>query len=248
MIARTPALGSFTTQAALPNVRARCLMPAAPPTATGRTVAGLLRLITALQTTDAYGVFTPEAWQPGQDVILSLPMNASNRPGGDRNRGRLVLSDALSRNLGAHGNPPPMNFELPFAIEAAVACRRRVDRPVGRHAPAPDRPSRRMQRRRRLAPRVSGRRYRVARGLRAGSARGTVAAHAPHGASSHDADQRLDPGADRSRLPGQVWHPAWLWLYQRSVLSAIAMLIGMALHDQRRRAVPVRRPAAVRTE
>ncbi|MGI4746554.1 MAG: peroxiredoxin [Janthinobacterium lividum] len=48
------------------------------PMTTGRSVAELLRLVSALQMTDTHGVSTPEAWQPGQDVILSLPMNASD--------------------------------------------------------------------------------------------------------------------------------------------------------------------------
>jgi peroxiredoxin (alkyl hydroperoxide reductase subunit C) len=47
------------------------------PMTTGRSVAELLRLVTALQTTDAQGVSTPEGWQPGQDVILPPPMTAS---------------------------------------------------------------------------------------------------------------------------------------------------------------------------
>ncbi|WP_171833945.1 peroxiredoxin [Lichenicola cladoniae] len=46
------------------------------PMTTGRSVAELLRLVSALQMTDAHGVSTPEAWQPGQDVILPPPMTA----------------------------------------------------------------------------------------------------------------------------------------------------------------------------
>lgn len=48
------------------------------PMTTGRSVAELLRLVSALQMTDTHGVSTPEAWQPGQDVILPSPMNASD--------------------------------------------------------------------------------------------------------------------------------------------------------------------------
>ncbi|MDJ0391129.1 peroxiredoxin [Roseomonas sp. E05] len=40
------------------------------PMTTGRNVAELLRLVAALQTTDAHDVSTPEGWQPGDDVIL----------------------------------------------------------------------------------------------------------------------------------------------------------------------------------
>ncbi len=48
------------------------------PLTTGRSVAELLRLVAALQMTDAHGVSTPEAWQPGQDVILPPPMTTSD--------------------------------------------------------------------------------------------------------------------------------------------------------------------------
>ena len=48
------------------------------PMTTGRSVAEILRLVTALQVTDAHGVSTPEAWQPGEDVILPPPMTASD--------------------------------------------------------------------------------------------------------------------------------------------------------------------------
>ena len=40
------------------------------PMTTGRSVDELLRVVAALQTADAHDVFTPEGWQPGQDVIL----------------------------------------------------------------------------------------------------------------------------------------------------------------------------------
>ena len=48
------------------------------PMTTGRSVAELLRLVAALQVTDAHGVSTPEAWQPGQEIILPPPMTASD--------------------------------------------------------------------------------------------------------------------------------------------------------------------------
>lgn len=46
------------------------------PMTTGRNVEELLRLVAALQTTDAHDVSTPEGWQPGQDVILPPPLTA----------------------------------------------------------------------------------------------------------------------------------------------------------------------------
>jgi len=48
------------------------------PMTTGRNVAELLRLLAALQVTDAQGVSTPEGWQPGQDVLLPPPRTAES--------------------------------------------------------------------------------------------------------------------------------------------------------------------------
>ncbi|MDN5925986.1 MAG: peroxiredoxin [Hyphomicrobiales bacterium] len=44
-------------------------MTASYPMSTGRNVEEILRTVRALQATDAYNVFTPEAWQPGGRVI-----------------------------------------------------------------------------------------------------------------------------------------------------------------------------------
>lgn len=46
------------------------------PMTTGRNVEELLRLLAALQMSDAYGVSTPEGWQPGRDVLLPAPSSA----------------------------------------------------------------------------------------------------------------------------------------------------------------------------
>ncbi|MGB5077439.1 MAG: peroxiredoxin [Sphingorhabdus sp.] len=43
------------------------------PATVGRSVAEMLRLLAALQRVDLYGVVTPEAWQPGDDVLLPPP-------------------------------------------------------------------------------------------------------------------------------------------------------------------------------
>lgn len=40
------------------------------PASVGRNVAEILRVVRALQTTDKYGVATPEGWTAGQDVIV----------------------------------------------------------------------------------------------------------------------------------------------------------------------------------
>lgn len=46
------------------------------PMTTGRSVSELLRLIEALQTSDAHDVSTPEGWHPGDAVILPPPLTA----------------------------------------------------------------------------------------------------------------------------------------------------------------------------
>ncbi len=46
------------------------------PMTTGRSVAELLRLLEALQTSDEHHVSTPEGWSPGDDVILPVPLSA----------------------------------------------------------------------------------------------------------------------------------------------------------------------------
>lgn len=48
------------------------------PMTTGRNVAELLRLVSALQVSDAHDVSTPEGWQPGQDVLLPPPRTVDN--------------------------------------------------------------------------------------------------------------------------------------------------------------------------
>ena len=46
------------------------------PMSNGRSVDEFLRLVKALQTTDANGVATPENWQPGDKVIVPPPATA----------------------------------------------------------------------------------------------------------------------------------------------------------------------------
>lgn len=43
------------------------------PMTNGRSIDEILRLVTALQTSDANGVATPEGWQPGDKVIVPPP-------------------------------------------------------------------------------------------------------------------------------------------------------------------------------
>jgi peroxiredoxin 2/4 len=46
------------------------------PMTNGRSIAEFVRLIQALQTSDANGVATPEGWQPGDEVIVPPPATA----------------------------------------------------------------------------------------------------------------------------------------------------------------------------
>ncbi len=43
------------------------------PMTNGRSIDEILRLLTALQTSDEHGVATPENWQPGDKVIVPPP-------------------------------------------------------------------------------------------------------------------------------------------------------------------------------
>lgn len=43
------------------------------PLTTGRNMAEIIRLVTALQTTDAHGVATPANWRPGDKVVVPAP-------------------------------------------------------------------------------------------------------------------------------------------------------------------------------
>ncbi|HGG58740.1 MAG TPA: peroxiredoxin [Gammaproteobacteria bacterium] len=46
------------------------------PMTNGRSIDEILRLVTALQTSDAEGVATPEGWRPGDKVIVPPPATA----------------------------------------------------------------------------------------------------------------------------------------------------------------------------
>jgi peroxiredoxin (alkyl hydroperoxide reductase subunit C) len=47
------------------------------PMTNGRSIKEFLRLVEALQTSDANGVATPEGWQPGEKVIVPPPADAA---------------------------------------------------------------------------------------------------------------------------------------------------------------------------
>ncbi len=46
------------------------------PLSNGRYIPEIIRLVRALQTTDAHGVSTPANWQPGDKVVVPPPKNA----------------------------------------------------------------------------------------------------------------------------------------------------------------------------
>ena len=46
------------------------------PMTNGRSIDEIIRLVTALQTSDANGIATPEGWQPGDKVIVPPPATA----------------------------------------------------------------------------------------------------------------------------------------------------------------------------
>jgi len=46
------------------------------PMSNGRSIDEILRLVTALQTSDANGIATPEGWRPGDKVIVPPPATA----------------------------------------------------------------------------------------------------------------------------------------------------------------------------
>ncbi|MCF8017438.1 MAG: redoxin domain-containing protein, partial [Chromatiaceae bacterium] len=46
------------------------------PMSNGRSIDEFVRLVKALQTSDEHGVATPEAWQPGDKVIVPPPATA----------------------------------------------------------------------------------------------------------------------------------------------------------------------------
>ncbi len=43
------------------------------PMSNGRSIPEIVRLVTAMQASDANGVATPAGWQPGEDAIVPPP-------------------------------------------------------------------------------------------------------------------------------------------------------------------------------
>lgn len=74
------------------------------PVTTGRSVAEVLRLVQALQTSDRQHVVTPEGWQPGQDVVESPPV---------------TMEAADSRRDSSYGCVDWYYYKRPFLNEVA---------------------------------------------------------------------------------------------------------------------------------
>lgn len=77
------------------------------PMTTGRCVAEMVRLVAALQVADAHGVSTPEAWQPGDDVILAPPMTAADAVATDGSGGDWYYRTAAPQTLVAKAGGRP---------------------------------------------------------------------------------------------------------------------------------------------
>lgn len=81
------------------------------PLTTGRNFNEILRMVVALQTTDAFHVSTPADWQPGDDVVVSAPSTVAEmrartenkRPGMDVKAWFLTLqklsADSIMKKL-----------------------------------------------------------------------------------------------------------------------------------------------------
>ena len=70
------------------------------PMNVGRSVDELLRLVTALQTSDKSDVYTPEGWRPGDPVLVPPPLVARNGKGAAPTAGQ---TDWYFRLEPAHG-------------------------------------------------------------------------------------------------------------------------------------------------
>ena len=61
------------------------------PMTNGRSVQEVLRLLTALQTSDEHGIATPEGWRPGDNVIVSAPVTSATA----ERREAMAMADPL---------------------------------------------------------------------------------------------------------------------------------------------------------
>ena len=61
------------------------------PLTNGRNIPEILRLLTALQTTDKYNVVTPANWEPGEAVLVPAPKDYANLMERENNAASLNL-------------------------------------------------------------------------------------------------------------------------------------------------------------
>jgi peroxiredoxin 2/4 len=71
------------------------------PMSNGRSIAEFVRLVAAMQTSDANKVATPEGWQPGDKVIVPPPqdVDAAERAWAKARVRRLVLLQEIAVNV-----------------------------------------------------------------------------------------------------------------------------------------------------
>ena len=63
------------------------------PQTTGRNIDEILRIVTALQTTDAFNVSTPADWTPGKPVLESLPQTNTDMQNRINNKDTNMVSN-----------------------------------------------------------------------------------------------------------------------------------------------------------
>lgn len=73
-----------------PNQKIRAIL--IYPLTNGRNIPEILRLLTALQTTDKYSVVTPANWEPGDSVLVPAPKDYDNLAERENNAESLGLN------------------------------------------------------------------------------------------------------------------------------------------------------------
>jgi peroxiredoxin (alkyl hydroperoxide reductase subunit C) len=95
------------------------------PMSNGRSIEEFLRLLEALQTSDAHGIATPEAWKPGDQVIVPRPPRRRRRPMPGRTRATTTWT-GISRRRALP--PQSRSNDLAGTAEPEDASRRRIGR------------------------------------------------------------------------------------------------------------------------
>ncbi len=108
------------------------------PMTNGRSIPEFLRLVTALQTSDANKIATPEGWQPGDKVIVPPPADMADGRGAHERRLRVhrlvllqegaVAPNRSDRRSESNGAPPPLSTRPGQTRPRAVRQRRKEHR------------------------------------------------------------------------------------------------------------------------